>query len=90
MSSKSFLNLRKVSSNACHSSEDVAGAKVYVFLEGLLIDAVFFFLIATSFFLELFSVFAGFLFSLIKILHISHAVLTGYNYLWLSTSNNNV
>ena len=67
MSSKSFLNLAKVSSNACQISDGEAGAKVDVFLEGLLIAVGFFFVIAISAFSEVSFSLAGFFFSVMKI-----------------------
>jgi hypothetical protein len=66
-SSKSSLNLAKVSSNACQRSEDVAGAKTIVYTGGLLNVALLFFVTATSVFFVGSSALAGFLFSLIKL-----------------------
>ena len=66
MSSKSFLNLAKVSSNACQISEGEAGAKADVFLEGLLTAVVFFFVTAIFAFLGVSFSVAGFFFSVMK------------------------
>ena len=67
MSSKSFLNLANVSSKACQRSEGEAGAKVDVFLGGLLIAAVLFFVTAISAFSEVSFSLTGVFFSVMKI-----------------------